>query len=212
MATVAAIISQVKWQADKQRGGRIDATDLVPLANRAYKEAWDVIVASGEDYFIRTSSEFTLTGGPSSFSRVISETDFYKIKAVQPKCQDQWGEPLLPYVPGRLGVTYRLEGSTLYFEPQDYCAGTYRYRYHYQPADLTLVTDPIQDVNGWIEAYMVDAMVARIRDREEEDPNFIASLQQDLAQRIQRMAAHRAGPRRVADVRRRPRPRHHWEP
>lgn len=202
MATLGTVIAQVKWQADKQRGGRIDADDLIPVGNLAYKEAWDLILASAEDYAIKTSSEFTLTGGSDSYSRVITETDFYKIKAVQAQAADgTWSRPLLSYVPGRTGVTYRLESSTLYFEPLNDCAGTYRYRYVYKPPALTAVGNTIVDVNGWVESFMVDTMVIRVRDREEEGAGLILELRKELTGRIRMMAAHRSGPKRVSDVR-----------
>lgn len=203
MATVATVIAQVKWQADRQRGGRLVTADLIPVANLVYKEAWDILIASGEEYFIKTSAEFTLTGGSSSFSYDFSAviSDFYKLKAVQAKVGTYWSEPLQVYAPGRRQISYRLESSVLYLEPQDGCAGTYRFRYVYKPPDLTAVGDAIVDVNGWVEQYMVQTMTILVRDREEEDSSLLQRLRQGLEARIQKMAVHRAGARKVANVR-----------
>ncbi len=218
MATVATVIAQVKWAADRERGGRLGDAKLIPIANLAYKEAWDLLVSSAEDYFVKTTANFTLLGDPSSFSRSLStETDFYKLKAVQRLNGDEWSAPLLVYVPGgeRRGVTFRLEEGSIYFEPQDGCAGTYRIRYVYMPPALTATTDPIVDVNGWVEQYLVDTITVRVRDREEESASLLGGLRQALDRRIEKMAKHRSGgPLRVADVRR-PRGwtrRWPWEP
>jgi hypothetical protein len=209
VATVATVIAQVKWQADRQRGGRAQTADLVPVANRAYKEAWDIIVQSHEDYRTVTSDDQVLAGGDGG-NEIELEEDFYKLVAVQQKCGTDWGPPLPYYAGAREELSYRLEGGSIFVEPPSCAAGTYRYRYVTLVADLTDAGDEIEDVNGWVEAFMVDTMTVRVTEREEEDAGLLVRLRDELKQRVLTMAAHRSGPKRAADVRRRRRGRGRW--
>lgn len=208
MATVQTVIDQVKWQVDRQTGNRLLAADLIPVVNLAYKDAWDLIVAAYEDHCIKKGAEFALTGGSSSCTKQIADADFYKLRAVQKQNGTRWSDPLPTFEFGNWGtpdeLSYRLAADTLYFEPFESCAGTYRYWYVYTQPDLTAVGDAIVDINRAVERYLVGAVAIMARERDEKDTAVLERLQEQMIERIaKRVAPHRnAGrPKQVADVR-----------
>jgi hypothetical protein len=207
MATVSTITDQIKWQVDRVRGGRLAAADLLTFANQHYREAWEVIINANRERWVKTSNEFALTGGSGSNSKQITETDFYDLyygerSAVQLKHSD--GVNWLDVPPHRREsalLSYRYEGDTLFFEPLEDCAGTYRYRYVYKPVDLAAVGTTIVDFNGWVERYMLEALTIRVREREEEQTGILAELFAAHEAKVIAFAAQRRNPARVIDVR-----------
>lgn len=209
MATVATVISQVKWATDRQLGGRLTDANLLSVATRIYREAWEVIITANRDRYVKTSNNptatRTLTGGAASNSITIAETDFYDLytgerSAVQLQSGDDWLDvPPHRRESSRLG--YRFETDVIYIEPLADAAGVYRYRYVYKPADLVATTDTIVDFHGWVEALLVDGLVVRCKMRDEEDPALLPALIQRFESKVQAFAAQRHAPRRVIDVR-----------
>lgn len=204
MSTMQNCIDRARWQADIQVGapsGRLVDSALLPFGNLAYREAWDLIIASYEDYAVKLNttpaSTFTLAGGVSGNTYQITATDFYKVKSVQMLVGSRWSDPLPTFEHNewggpRDGISYRLEGDTLYFEPNEVLAGwTFRLWYVYKPTDLAL-GDNVVDVNGWVEQYIIDTLVVRIQVREEDsDPAALQGLRNALVERITKMAANR---------------------
>lgn len=206
MADVEDVIDQVKWQADRKRGGRIVTEDLIPFADMAYREAWDIILGSYDDYLVTVTNSFALVGGAGSGQTKALESDFYKLLEVQRQGGDgHWNEVPL-YRPDRSrSLSYRLEDANLVIEPANRAAGTYRYRYVYQLEALTDEDDEIRDVNGWVQQYMVDVLAVRCKIRDEESVSTLLQLRVALEERVKKMAANRnAGrPRQALDRRRR---------
>jgi hypothetical protein len=211
VSTAQQCFDRIAWQADLQVGSRLTAAEALPFINLAYREAWDLMVASYEDYFVKlhTPGTFTLAGGLTGNSYQITATDFYKIKGVQLLFGQRWSDPLPTFEFNEWGnppdgLSYRQEGDTLYFEPNEMLAGwTFRLWYVYKPADLALV-DTIVDVNGWVEQFIIDTVAIRVAVREEDgEPAVLMPFRQALEERIKKMAANRnvGKARRVARTR-----------
>lgn len=207
--TVQNIIDGIKWQADLQQGNRLLPADLIPEVDAAYKEAHEVIVAEWEDYFVKKVTDFAIAGGAGANTYTIAATDFFKLKGIQKQAGSTWAPPLPTHGFNEMGavteLSYRHQADTIYFEPELSCAGTYRLWYVYTPADLTLVTDTIVDINGMVKAFIRDAVATRAILREEDsDVAMMGKLRDDMRARLARMAARRnAGRgRKVADTRR----------
>lgn len=214
--TVQNILDQVAWQTDLESSvgtsKRLDPAKLIPEVDALYKEAWETAVAGYEDLFIKKVVDFAITGGVglNTYS-LVAATDFYKLKSIQRQSGNGvFGAPLPTHPWNQIGdvdeLSYRLQDSnpaTVYFEPELSCAGTYRLYYVYQPTDLTLVGDTITDFNGAFRRFIVDALAMRVTAREEEDPQFLASLLTRFTARIARFASARNVGRgkKVADVR-----------
>lgn len=216
MATVATVIEQVKWAADRQRGGRLATASLLAVATRIYREAWEIVINACRDRYVKDATSragLTLTGAAGSTSILITETDFYALydgqrSAVQRVSGTEYLDiPVYRRESARL--SYRWEADTIFFEGD--CAGTYTYRYVYKPADLVDANSTIVDFNGWIEALLVDGLTLRAKMRDEEDPALIPALLQNFESRVQRYATARAAPQRVIDVRSRRRRSEEWD-
>lgn len=124
MTTAQNCIERARWQADLQLGapsGRLIDSEILPFLNLAYREAWDLIIASYEDYAVKLHSPgtFTLAGGLTGNTYQITATDFYKVRAVQMLVGSRWSDPLPTFEFGewggpRDGISYRQEADTLY--------------------------------------------------------------------------------------------------
>lgn len=209
MATVADVISGVKWQVDKQLGNRLLSADLIPEVDAFYKEAWGAIVAQYDDYLVKKlGTDITITGGAGLNSYQIVATDFWKVKAVQKLNGSVYDPPLPRHELNEVGrvdeLSYRLVDDTLYFEPELSCGGTYRLWYVYTPAALTATGDVLKDVNDCVKRFCVDAVAARALQRDEKDPTYLEKLKAEMMNRIARETSHRnAGRgRRIQDTRR----------
>ena len=210
MATAQQCFDRIQWQTDLQTGSRLLAAEVLPFINLAYREAWDIMVASYEDYFVKLHSPgtFTMAGGSSGNTYQITATDFYKVKGVQMQFGSRWSNPLPTFEFNEWGqppdgLSYRQEFDTLYFEPNELLAGwTFRLWYVYKPADLAL-GDTVVDVNGWVEQFIIDTVAIRVLGREEEDASLLQASRGQIEARIKKMAANRnAGKtRRVARTR-----------
>jgi len=211
LATAQNIVDRVKWQCDTLTDGSIVDADILPFVNLAYREAWDMCVASGEKYFVKvhTPGTFTLTGGVSGNSFQITATDFFKVFGVQMLAGNRWSDPLPTFEfneweQSRDGLGYIHLDDSLYFEPNESLSGkTFRLWYVYKPADLALGTTFVDPLNGAVEQYMIDTCAIRATHRAEEDASALLALQKGLQDRIAKMAANRnAGKgRRVARTR-----------
>jgi hypothetical protein len=219
VATPTTIINQVKWQVDRARGGRLVAADMLPVVVRLYRELWDIIINACPARFVTTGPAaltFTLTGGSSSNSYPIAETNFYRLyegerSAVQKRHADGLNWLDVPeHRRESPRISYRFEGDTIFIEPPDDCAGVYRFRYVYKPADLTTVSSVLVDFNGWVEAGIVHLLTLMVRSREEESESIIAGHHVEFIKRVQGYAAMRQSPARVIDVKSRRR-RSDWD-
>jgi hypothetical protein len=204
--TVQNIIDGIKWGTDLQAGNRLLAADLIPEIDAAYKEAWEIIVAAYEDLFVK-KVDLTITGGVGLNTYASLPSDFWKVKGIQRQAGVTFGAPIPVNQFAEAGAadepSYRLVDGTLYFEPEASSGGTYRLWYVYAPPDLTATTDVIVDrANGAVKRFIIDTVGVRVQGREEEDAGVLAGFRARLEARISKMAAHRRGGRRIADVRR----------
>jgi len=209
VATVQDVIDGVKWQADLQQGNRLTNADLIPIIDSMYKLAWEAIVEQYDDYFVKKiSPDVAITGGVGLNTYTIVATDFFKLKAVQPLIGLTFAQPLEAHGMNEMGAvpdwSYRLVDSTIYFEPELSCAGTYRIWYIYTPPDLTAVGNTFVDINGMVKRFLIDAVTARVNLREEDtDTAVIQGLTTEMLARIRRVTANRNAGRgkRVARTR-----------
>jgi hypothetical protein len=214
--TVQNILDQVAWQTDLEASTgtnkRLDPAKLIPEVDALYKEAWELAVDQCEDLFIKKVTDFAITGGVglNTYNVTTGATDFFKMKSIQRLNGSVYGPPLPTHPWNQIGavdeLSYRIQDSnpiTVFFEPELSCAGTYRLYYVYQPADLTLVSDPIIDFNGCFRRFIVDALALRVTAREEEEPDVLAQLVSRFTARISKVASSRnlGRGKKVADVR-----------
>lgn len=199
----------MKWQVDKQVGNRLLAADLIPEVDAAYKEAWEAIVAEYDDYFVKKVTDFVIVGGVGLNTYTIAAADFYKLKAIQPLRGVTFADPLPTHTLNTAGsvpeLSYRLQGSDVYFEPELACAGTYRLWYVYTPPDLTAAGDTIVDLNGAVKRFCIDTVACRASVREEDTrQDALLGFRNAMMARIAKMAAHRNAGRgkKVQDTRR----------
>lgn len=202
MATVQNVIDQIKWQTDLQQGGRLSNTDLIPEINDAYKIAHELFVLAFDDYLLKkTVSDFAVVGGIGANSiSLVGVTDFFKLKAIQRAdgVGGQFRQPLGTHEFSEQGygapngITYRLQESTIFLEPELSCAGLYRVWYVYSLPDLTAVGDTITlDPNGMVKRFLVDYVGTRVMNREEDDAAPLTAMRNEMAARIGSLAAHR---------------------
>jgi len=216
VGTVQNILDAVAWQSDQESSvgtnKRLDPAKLIPEVDALYKEAWEIAVNACEDWFVKKVSDFAITGGVglNTYS-LAGATDFYKLKAIQRQVGATFAPPLPTHSFNEIGnveeLSYRLQDinpATVYFEPEMSCAGTYRLWYVYLPTALTAAGDTVVDpLGGAIARFITDALVLRVRTREEEDLEASAQLIARYTARVMAAAADRnkGRGRKVADTR-----------
>lgn len=216
MGTVQNILDQVAWQSDLEASvgtsKRLDPAKLIPEVNALYKEAWEIAVNACEDWFVKKVTDFPIVGGVGANTFSLGPTsDFYKLKAIQRLNGATFGPPLPTHTFNEIGqveeLSYRLQDispPTVYFEPELSCGGTFRLWYVPLPADLTAAVNTVVDpLNDAITRFIIDALVLRVKAREEEDPDVHAQLVARYTARIASAAADRNKGRgkKVADTR-----------
>jgi hypothetical protein len=209
MATRQTVREEIQWQADVENWAGASSTQLNLLIQRAYDEAWNILVDTFEGYANKVSSDFTLAGGISGNTYALSNvTDLLKPISLQKQWGSRWGDPISRLEAVERGCpnerSWRIDGGTLYVEPYETAAGTYRLWYAQKQTAFTADNDAVQDpTNGAVVDYMIAWVCAKIRTKQELDTAAFDEAKKEFAQKVRMFAADRISgqPRRVGDAR-----------
>ena len=212
MITLAELKLQVRQRADQVNSRFVEDLELVSYINNSYKELYDLLVSSFNDYYMKDVTDFADSEGT-----VIIPNDFYKLLGVDVSINNNHYLPLLKWqfidrnqsnrsINSRfLGISnlrYRLMANKVRLIPEEQAEGL-QVKLWYIPKASLLINDvdTIDDVNGFDEYIIVDAAIKCLI-KEESDVSTLLIIKSELKARIENMAQNRdAGlPERVSDV------------
>lgn len=204
--------TRVRYRADMENSEFITNTELNVFINESYKELYDILVSTFEDWYVGDPTEITMTTADAGKKALAS--DFYKMRGVDQQIAGNWKEvrPFNFNERNRQGlvdklhgvhstVRYRVVGSDIRFSPTDMAVGTFRYWYTPLATEMTLDTDTMDGVNGWEQYVIVDA-ARKCLLKEESDTSELERELARLTNRIEVMARNRdaANPQQVEDI------------
>lgn len=211
--TLLELRTRVRQRADMENSSFVSDSELNGYINESYKELYDLLIESGEDYFI-TSTTFTITSGNT---QALPAT-FYKLKGVDDLTdpnspatvgdlpfaeRNMYNEPFFEVLPQYgSNVRYRVMGSNLAFYPITRAQKTYRLWYVPTVTIMTSDSDTCDGIQGWNEYVVVDAAI-KCRIKEESSTTELNQAKVRLVSRIQSMKRDRdqSAPEKVARVR-----------
>lgn len=217
--TLAELKKRVRRRADMERSQFVSDVELAEYINLSYKELYDLLVATFEDYYTLDPVEFTLNQGEYIFPL---PDDFYKLRGVDGKLTVSSStsdyQTLQPFnfqerntrnrefnraIFGVVSLTYRIVNNSLYIYPQEAAKGQYRIWYVPRANDLINDTDTVDGVNGWEEYIIIDAAI-KMLGKEESDTTVLKEEKERIKMRIIDMAANRdaGSSERITDVQR----------
>jgi hypothetical protein len=205
--TLAELKTECRQRADMENSNFITPEELTSYINNSISELHDILIQAYEsDYYIKEAT-FTTTNNQDTYalSTVIADNDFYKIRGVDAKLNNQDWSTLKPFqfnernkrqnfggwnYLGIANVRYRLVGSNITFTPIP--DSNIECRIWYIPVAVTLNTDTdeLQDLNNFSEYVIVDAAI-KMMQKEESDTTVLQQQKAALKRRIEEAANNR---------------------
>lgn len=214
--TVTQLITKVRERADMLNSQFVTDTEITGYIDYSYKELYDLLVESVEDYNL-SSASFTIASGSNTYTL---PSDFYKLRGL-----DDLTNPSRPRSVRKFAfnerndftvdgltlssyeysdVTYRVTGALLTLMPPENAAKNYLLWYVPKAATLSSGSDIADGVQGWLEYVIVDAAI-KCKIKEESDISDLERAKKNLNERIVRLRHNRdqALPEKVSRVRNR---------
>lgn len=205
--TLLELKTESRQRADMENSNFITDTELTSYINNSISELHDILIQAYEsDYYIKETS-FTTTNNEDSYalSTIIPDNDFYKLRGVDAKLNNQDWDTLKPFqfnernnkqnfggwnYLGLSNVRYRLVGSNITFTPIP--DGNVECRIWYIPVAVTLTqdTDELNDLNNFSEYVIVDTAI-KMMQKEESDTTVLQQQKMALKRRIEEAANNR---------------------
>lgn len=210
--------TRCRQRADMENSTFVQDPELNFYINQSIAELHDILIQSyGSDYYVKDTT-FQTSAGQTSYvlSTIITDNDFYKLRAVDAKLNnDDWftlnrfnfnernrlqSFGTWDYL-GIANVRYRLVGSKIFFTPSP--SREMDVRLWYIPRSQVLVndTDEYDDVNGWIEYVIVDCAIKMLT-KEETDTSVLLREKDLLKRRIEEVSNNRdvGNPESIEDI------------
>ncbi len=198
--TVDDLRPQARQRADMVNANFVSPSEWVSYIDKSYKELYDQLVVSFEDYYT-IMTQFTVASGETSYSL---PADFYKLRGVDRAMGGSNFYALRRFVfedRNRRGyyqryrgvqpyIAYRLMANSIIFSPEDQAPGDYRMWYVPAATTLTSGADTIDGINGW-ESYVVVGAAIMALMKEESDISALLLEKQGIEKRIRDMALDR---------------------
>lgn len=205
--TLVQLRTEARQRADMENSNFITDSELNSYINNSVSELHDILIQAYEsDYFIK-SSTFQTTDNQDTYalSTVIADNDFYKLRGVDAKLNNQEWFTLQPFqfnernkrqnfgawkYLGISNVRYRLVGSNITFTPTPDSNIECRIWYIPVAATLTNDTDELEDLNNFSEYVIVDTAIKMLQ-KEESDTTVLERQKAALKRRIEEAANNR---------------------
>ena len=205
--TLAELKTESRQRADMENSNFITDSELTSYINNSISELHDILIqAYDADYYIKAST-FTTTANQDSYalSDIISDNDFYKLRGLDAKLNNQEYTTLQPFqfnernkrqyfgawnYLGISNVRYRLVGSNLTLAPTP--DANVECQIWYIPVAVTLSqdTDTLDDLNNYSEYVIVDTAI-KMMQKEESDTTVLQQQKAALKRRIEEAANNR---------------------
>jgi hypothetical protein len=190
-------------------------TDLNRLINQGITEFYDLLIASGEDYYLSSTTIATV----STTDTYALTNDFLAVKGVDINLGGQqyfsglrfnWADRNLYKLAGTgwfygQPVYYDLRGQNIVFMPAPQGIYTITVWYYPVPPVLSALSDTLDGVNGWDELVTLSAAIKMLKREESFDAadRLVADYAACKARIQSRASKRNAGePPRVTDIRR----------
>ena len=222
MTTLADLITLVRQRANVENNEFVTDPELTSYINNSLGELDDTLVTRYEDYKITTILS-TLVDG---YNQIPLPPDFLKLRAIDfstgtPTNNNRWftinqyqmpernrynnaaQNILSPW--GKVALSARVMGQTIFIEPQDQAGGVYQIWYTPKFTPLVNTTDALpfyMDSQGWSEFAVVGTCV-KIMNKMNLDPQGFMAEKAEQKERVISAAKNRdsSGPKRIANVR-----------
>lgn len=205
--TLAQLKTECRQRADMENSNFVTDSELTNYINNSISELHDILIQAYEsDYYIK-SSTFSTTDNQDTYAlnTIIPDQDFYKLRGVDAKLNNQEWFTLQPFqfnernkrqnfgawkYLGISNVRYRLVGSNILFTPTP--DSNIECRIWYIPVAVTLSadTDELEDLNNYSEYVIVDAAI-KMMQKEESDTTVLQQQKAALKRRIEEAANNR---------------------
>ena len=197
------LITNVRARTDTTNSTFVTNTEIIGYINSALSITHDLLVAAFEDYFYKTASITPVAG----YRLFPLEDDFYKLIGMY--WVDTADADAEPYplrrstvkarnwpsqssMQDNRGVTYRVIGHAVQFNPEPLVLGRFDYEYVPQFKRLRNLEDKVHWTVpvGW-EDYAKYLVCADIAAKEEQDPSYWTMKADKIKGRIDAMAEER---------------------
>jgi hypothetical protein len=204
---VSEIILLARQLADMENTQFVTDTELITYADQAYREFYDLLINTFQDYTVKPSN-ITLVAGQEDYTL---PTDLLKLRLV--RLVGVSAKPLvlrrfnleemsrLTYSFFGYPVRYITFGTSIRMVPTPTNAATLQVWYVPTATKITAVGQSIEVYNGYDE-YIAVLMAMRMCQKEESDYQMLAMRKEDLKKRIlDSMEDYNAGqPEKMTDI------------
>jgi hypothetical protein len=173
----------------------IAETELTNMVNDSIKELHDILILSfGEEYGIKTSASFSLTGGVDTYALTSIASDFYKLWAVDYQMSNNYWINLqkmnlqdrnkFQYSIINFHPYYNVVGNNIFLKPSQFF-GNAAIRIWYVPVATVLVSDSdtLSDMDAWLD-YIKLSVAIKMLNKEESDTAQFLREKAELKQQI----------------------------
>jgi hypothetical protein len=203
--TLAQLRDRVQVLYDISGSAVLSVAQWNTLVNDGIRAMWAIVTRINKDFRVTTVAPFSLTSVPS----VALAADFREMRAVRvdPGTQNQVYLQKLSMRNGsqQFARSWRLQGTSLYIEPIQNCAGTYDYVYIPLPPVLVADGDVFDVELEQFQDFVVYHAVVQALAREESDITQAAQVLGTAEAALTGWASDQraAEPDQIEDVRKR---------
>lgn len=217
--TVSSLVTNARQRANKERSNFVTDAEILQLVDRSYKELYDLVVTSYQDYYAE-DYDFSTVGGqkdyplPDNFYKLlgvdmyIDADRFVTLRQFMFQERNKYRFNMItPTIPAQI-LQYHILGSNLRLMPSPTSATTMKLWYVPRAKNLTTSASPGADQinqvdcqNGW-EDFIITSAAIYILIKEESDVTALMAMKEEAKQRVLSTSINRntAEPERVYDV------------
>ncbi len=192
--------ASVRGSIDAVDTGRTAQSLILSLANEEYTDVVRRLADFAPDFYRSISVELTVTAIATNYLDIAALTDLMQILEVQRKERTRWfsigNAGLNPEADPKLtwrGRGWPGTGAKIDIFPPEASIGTYRVQYAAFPGALTVSPDAPLKLPFGGRKYLASCVAARLREREEEDPNYMATVREAAFASLVRGLAPKGG-------------------
>jgi len=217
--TVSSLVTNARQRANKERSNFVTDAEILQLVDRAYKELYDLVVTSYQDYYAE-DHDFTTVGGvkeyplPPNFYKLlgvdmyIDADRFVTLRQFMFQERNKYRFNMItPTIPAQI-MQYHMLGDQLRLMPSPTSSTQMKIWYVPRAKNLTVSPTPGADeanevdcLNGW-EDFIITSAAIYILIKEESDPGALMAMKEQARERVLSTSINRntAEPERVYDV------------
>ncbi len=184
MATFSDVETSVRASVDQPDTGRTPQATILALANEEYDEVVKRLAGQFSDWYRSVSADLTIAATSSPYIDISSLTTAFRILKVQRLFGTRYlrVDPADDNPDNAPKLTWQQRGfwgsgAKIDIYPAMSSVGTYRVQYCAHPGALTSGSTELKLPLGGVK-YLAACVAARLREREEEDPNYMVSVRE----------------------------------